>query len=101
MAFALISDTQAIQATDAQDIQTIDSPNYILDKLPDGFEYCFEPFVFRGDIKFKISIRKTPVWKRWGRELIGGGSLVGFAGVVLLALKFWSTIKELEKRKAA
>ena len=83
------------------DIQkTIDeSPSYILNKLPDGFEYYFEPIIFQGDIKYKVSIRIIPVYKKWGKELLGGGSLLGLIGVFMIIIKFWSTIKELIIRR--
>lgn len=75
-----------------------DSPSYVLDKLPDGFEYYFEPIIFQGNIKYKVSIHETPVYKKWAKELTAGGLLGLIGSLLLIIIRFWETIKGLIKR---
>lgn len=65
----------------------------ILEPLPDGFEYWFEPIVFKKELRYKVSVHRTPLLKKWAYEIFGGG-IVSIVGALFLFLKFGTAIKE-------
>lgn len=65
----------------------------LLNELPAGWEYHLKPVLVSGKIHYEIDVREIPFYKEWAYELLGGGSLLGILGVLMLLMRFWNTIR--------